>query len=129
MRAKRSFSSLDDNIKLSWYMNWYLLGYFKFHAGCRQGDSCENGKYCSSSNKCISCSFEVCKSIAEGVKAVAFAYRGTGDKYCRLCNQTELANLKTYKDWSVYKYEGNFDLNVFMNFECDINDVKYIWNE
>ena len=58
---------------------------------------------CGNKNKCTQCSFEECKRHAQNSNAVAFAYRSTSRKFCRLCDQRQLDNSKPYADFGVYK--------------------------
>ena len=89
----------------------YLLGTYKLHSGCIQGTACRNGTICGKPRSGCSgseCSFTVCNTQAEYTNSVAFAYRGTGLKSCRLCkSSSELQNIRSTDNWGVYTKNGN----------------------
>ena len=63
------------------------------------------GKYCGDfpeDEGCRGCSLDECATHAYTNKSVSFSYRGTGIKWCRLCDVNDLANLHDYPDWETY---------------------------
>ena len=76
------------------------------HSGCLEGTPCSNGRYCGNDNACTSCTFEDCKKLAEKTNAAAFSYRGTASKYCKLCDPSHLQDLRSYKDWGLYRKQS-----------------------
>ena len=58
---------------------------------------------------CKACSLLECKQEAQKADAIAFAYRGTGLKTCKFCDQSQLQILDDLKNWGVYIRKGNFE--------------------
>ena len=85
---------------------------YKLHSGC-DNKACSDGKVCNmqGNSVCKACSLLECKQEAQKVNAVAFAYRGTGLKTCKFCDQSQLQNLDDLKNWGVYIQKGNFEKN------------------
>ena len=84
----------------------FLESAYVHHSGCVEGIACSDGKFCVSDNICTACSFDDCKTHAENANAVAFAYRGTASKFCKLCNPSQLQDLRSYSDWGLYTKQG-----------------------
>ena len=85
---------------------------YRYHSGCVEGLECSKGTYCGSyirSDECaLGCTFEQCLALAENRTSYAFSYRGSGSRWCRMCNQSEAATPVSHKDWGIYTRIGTW---------------------
>ena len=82
---------------------------YRLVAGCKEGKGCSDGRMCGKSTDSCHCSFEECLEKARSAKSDGFSYRGTGNKWCRMCTRDEITKSWTPKDpfgkvveWGVY---------------------------
>ena len=70
------------------------------------GSACSSGSVCGSSKEdeaCTSCSFNECQNHAIAKSSLAFSYRGTDRKWCRLCDEADLlSSSPTTTAWGIY---------------------------
>ena len=76
-------------------------GTYELNSGCVKGTSCSDGKYCGDPSY-SGITFEQCEQHAKDNKAIAFAYRGTSSRWCRMCDLNDLGDIRSSSDWGVY---------------------------
>ena len=91
--------------------------------------SCPAGVGCGDINcntchdcKGQACTLDECKKLAEDNDADGFAYRRSGDQYCRLCTFSELTNYKSESDYGIYSRIPRMYLTLIWFIK---NDVDY----
>ena len=80
------------------------------YEGCERGNDqgkfvvkgCLNGRACGGRFECIGCSFEQCRDRAISQNKYAFSYRGTGDKWCYMCDRNQVKLPWKYADYGIY---------------------------
>ena len=90
----------------------HLESTYTFLGGCKDGlypCSSIKGMLCGDypeDEACRDCSLEECMELAIDAKSYALAYRGTGIKWCRLCDESDFEKKQniseTSRTWGVY---------------------------
>ena len=51
---------------------------------------------------CWGCSLDQCAEHSKKNNSIAFSYRASGSKWCRLCDANTFANAGALSEWNVY---------------------------
>ena len=85
---------------------------YDYFGGCKQGNlPCVESMYCNKNENggCTNCTFARCMTIARDRYSYAFSYRGTGRKFCRMCDKkafdNPVASDPNKYHWGIYRLQ------------------------
>ena len=78
-------------------------------AGCKGGEfDCDFEGWSCSDNTGYEkgLSFNECEKLAKNMDACGFAYKGTHDRYCKMCTYDQVENRVKSRYWGIYSKPG-----------------------